>query len=108
QFTTTLVAAGPPTWSYNVATIAPNHLILQLRIYRIGADDCQKDDLACIVNVRLSTTGTLTSTTALPNYTPGGMTFNGASVGNMTVASCSAPFASWAGQPMSVTAWTMV
>jgi len=107
QFNYTLTAAGPPTWTYNVASIAPNHLILQVRINRIATDDCVKDDLACIVNVRMSLTGTLTSTTALNTFTPGGITVSGASVGNMTVASCSAPFASWAGQPASVTGLTL-
>jgi len=108
QFTAGLSSAGPPTWTYNVATVAPLHLIIKVDIYRIGTDDCVKDDLACTVNVRMSFTGTLTSTTALATYTPGGATLNGASVGNMTVANCSAPFASWAGQSASVSGMTLV
>jgi len=112
QFTYTLAAAGPPTWTYNVASIAPNHLIIQVRIFRIGPPegDCEKTELACIINVRMSLTGTLESTTAMPTFTPttptppaGAVTVSGASVGNMTVASCSAPFTSWNGQPASVT-----
>jgi len=108
QFSYALSSAGPPTWTYNVGSTAPNHLILQARIYRIGPGDCVKDDLACIVNVRMALTGTLTSTTALPTLTTGGVTLSGASVGNMTVASCSAPFASWAGQTASVAGLTLV
>ncbi|HMJ77538.1 MAG TPA: hypothetical protein VK507_16285 [Iamia sp.] len=107
QVTYAVTTAGPPTWIYNVASFGPNHIILQARIYRIATDDCAKDDLACVVNVRIAFTGTLTSTTDLDTFTLGGITISGASVGNMTVASCSAPFASWAGQPASVTGMTL-
>jgi len=107
QFTYALTAAGPPTWFYNVASIAPLHLIIRADIYRIAAGDCAKDDLACTVNVRVSFTGTLQSASALPTYTPGSATLNGTSVGNMTVANCSAPFASWNGQPASVSGMTL-
>ncbi|HMJ74739.1 MAG TPA: hypothetical protein VK507_02145 [Iamia sp.] len=107
QLTYALSSAGPPTWSYNLATIAANRPILQLRIYRVPT--CDKTDLACIVNVMLSYTGTLTSATALPFYAPGGITLNGASVApHMMVASCNPPFTSWAGQTMTFTGWTMI
>jgi hypothetical protein len=103
-FTWTLTSAGPPTWTYSVASTAPNHLIIRANIYRIASGSCAKTDLACTITVKLSFTGTVTSTTALPTYTPGSITITAASVSpHIAVASCSAPFASWSGQTASAT-----
>jgi hypothetical protein len=111
--TYSLNAAGPPNWTYNVSTTGATHVIFQVRIYRVP--NCDKSDLACIITVRMSFTGTLTSTAALPTYTPpaaptpptpdpGGINLNGASIApHIAVASCSAPFVSWAGQTASAT-----
>jgi hypothetical protein len=93
-------AAGPP-FTYSVATTGPNHVIFQMRIYQIPS--CDKSDLACIVTFRMSFTGTLTSSTALPTYTPGGMTLNGTLVGTSSGSMCRPPFTPWPGQPISMT-----
>jgi hypothetical protein len=107
NFTWTQTGAGPPTWTASVASAAPNHLIIRATISRIPP--CDKTDVVCIITVKLTFTGTATSTTAWPTYTPGGITINGSSVApHISVASCSAPFASWAGQTASVTGMTLV
>jgi len=92
-------ALGTP-WDYNLTTAGPNHVILQMRIYRIPS--CAKTDLNCIFTMRVSITGTLSSSTALPTYTPGGITLTGSSVPpqHMVESSCSAP---WVGQGVAFT-----
>ena len=100
--TYTFVSGGPP-WTYSVATTGANHVIFQMRIYRIAPGSCVKTDLACIITFRMSFTGTLTSTTALPTYTPGGMTLNGTLVGTSSGSMCTPPFTPWPGQPISLT-----
>jgi len=97
---------APPPWVYTVLSTPPNHLIFQMRIYRIPS--CEKTDLACTVAVRMSFAGTLTSTAALPAYAPGGITMNGSSVGGMVVSGCAAPFSAWQLQTATVTGMTLV
>jgi hypothetical protein len=102
NFTWALTSAGPPTWTYSLASAAPNHLILQVKLYRIPS--CAKTDLACTITVKLTVSGTMTSTTALPTYTPGSINITATSVApHMSVSGCSAPFVSWAGQTASAT-----
>ncbi|HMJ76884.1 MAG TPA: hypothetical protein VK507_12980 [Iamia sp.] len=96
---------APPPYLYGLTTAGPNHVILQIRISRIPS--CEKTDLACILTMRMSFTGTVTSSTQLPTYTPGGITLNGTTVGTVNVASCSAPWASWAGQVGTINGMTL-
>jgi hypothetical protein len=98
---------APPPYLYGLTTTGPNHLILQVRIYRIPS--CEKTDLACILTMRMSITGTVTSPTQLPTYTPGGITLNGTTIApHVSVSGCSAPFTSWAGQVGTITGMTLV
>jgi hypothetical protein len=105
---------APPPWVYAInPTVPANHPIFQVRINRIGPgstdDDCAKDDLACIITVRMNLSGTLTSTTPLLPYTAGSVVLNGGSVApHMAVASCAAPFAAWAGQTATLAGLTLV
>jgi hypothetical protein len=102
NFTWAQTAIGPPTWTSSMTSAGPNHLILRINIYRIPS--CAKTDLACTITVKFTFTGTATSSTVWPTYTPGSITINASSVApHIAVASCSAPFASWAGQTASAT-----
>jgi hypothetical protein len=106
-FIWTTTGTGPPTWTATMVSAAPNHLIWQARVYQIPS--CAKTDLACVMTVKMTWNATVTSPTALPTYTPGGITLNAASVApHIAVASCSAPFPSWAGQAASISGLTLV
>jgi len=52
---------------YTLATIAPNHLTFQARIYELASNPvtCLKNNLKCIIAGRMAGTGTFTGT--LPN-----------------------------------------
>jgi hypothetical protein len=105
-FTWTQTGAGPPTWTYSIASAAPNHFIFRVVISRIPP--CDKSDVVCTLTVKMTATGTVTSTTALPTYTPGSITINATSVApHISVSGCSAPFASWAGQTASIAGLTL-
>jgi hypothetical protein len=100
-----LTVAGPPIWTYPIVTVNP--IIFQARVYRIPS--CDKTDLACIITVRMTFTGTINSATPLMPYTPGWVTLNGTSVApHIVVASCSAPFVAWAGQTATIAGLTLV
>jgi hypothetical protein len=108
NLTWALSLSGPPVWTYSLASAGPNHLILRANIYRIPS--CDKTDLACIVTMKMTFTGAVSTTTALPTATLVGVaTLNAASVApHMIVSGCSAPFLAWSGQPASIVNMTMV
>jgi hypothetical protein len=96
-------SAGPPTWGYTLTSSAPNHVILRLRIYEVTP--CDKSVLKCIITVRMSFGGPMTTTAALPGYVPGSIDpLDGFSQGpaHMATSSCSAPFTAWGGQTASI------
>ncbi|HMJ75109.1 MAG TPA: hypothetical protein VK507_04005 [Iamia sp.] len=98
-------SAGPPALSTLVST-GPTHVILQARVYALD-EGCEKDDLRCIANMRVSFTGQATTASPLPTLTTGDtLVLSGATVGNVVTSSCSAPFSSLNGQPATVNGLT--
>ncbi|HMJ74738.1 MAG TPA: hypothetical protein VK507_02140 [Iamia sp.] len=112
QFDFQLLAANG-TWSgasspYTLTSTAPNNVIVRATIYRVATGNCEKDDVACVLFARAVVTGGSTFTGTLPTAVAGdfatiNMATNVAGGSNLNVASCSAPFVSFAGQSATVT-----
>ncbi|HEV7723199.1 MAG TPA: hypothetical protein VGO60_18045 [Iamia sp.] len=106
--TGTIAYSGGPS-TYALATVAPNHLILRMDVYEVAEGDCVKDDVACVLHVKLSSTGTYTGT--LPAAATGDTLSLPAAMSvapHVAVSSCKAPWVSWAGQTASLNPFSFV
>lgn len=98
------------TSPYSTATTGTTHLIVQTRIYMVD-QDCDKDDLKCIVTTRVVGTGTYAGT--LPATSPGDtMTLAGSSnrpggIG-FIAQQCSAPWVAMNGVQAYLNGFTVV
>ncbi|HEV7721148.1 MAG TPA: hypothetical protein VGO60_07675 [Iamia sp.] len=100
-------SAGPPVLS-SLASTAPNHVILQVRVYELD-EGCEKDVVKCIATMRMTFTGQATTASPLPTLTTGDtLVLNGSTLPpHVSTASCSAPFASFSGQTATATGLTL-
>jgi hypothetical protein len=98
-------SGGGPPYTYSLASTATTHVIFQVQIYAIAPDHCAKDMRLCVLTVRMSFTGSMTSAAQMPTATAGDTaTLSGSSVApHISVTNCSAPFTAFGGQTATVT-----